>query len=81
MPENRVMAVGFVVSWEGDQSGSLHVKTWTRLCGSGTPQTEEYEHLTYLEAMEVVNVHADCNRPGWAIGDGWSHPPLFPPAA
>lgn len=77
MTEDRVMAVGFVVMLQVPEDGFLTVRCWTRLSGSMSSTTEDYTNLTYLEAMELVNVHADNNRPGWAVGDGWSQPPLM----
>lgn len=70
------MAVGFVVAMESDHANLLTVRCWTRLSGSQKALCEDYHNLTYLEAMEVVMVHADSNRPGWAVGDGWSMPPI-----
>lgn len=71
------MAVGFVLM-AGDAAGDgLSLKTWTRLQGQSGSFTDEYHSLTYLEALQVIEAHCDGNRPGWAVGDGWSQPPLF----
>lgn len=77
MLTNRVMAVGFVLMQNSPDDGYLSLKTWTRLSGQQGSFSEEYDRLTYLEALEVIVAHADTNRPGWEVGDGWSQPPLF----
>jgi hypothetical protein len=76
MAENRVMAVGVVLQEDPDAKGYYQVDTWVRLSGSLNASHETYGKLTFLEACEVLQVHVDDNRPGWAIGDGWRQPPL-----
>lgn len=76
MPSNCVMAVGFVLTAVDANPNDIHVKTWVRLSGSQGADSHEYEHLTYLEALELIVTTSDNNRVGWQIGDGWSQPPL-----
>jgi len=77
MTENRVIAVGFVVSPSEESRSALRVEFWFRMAGSGSTERTTYDPLSWAEALDVVSAELETHRPGWAVGDGWAQPPLF----
>lgn len=74
MPENRVQTAGAMIT---TANGQYHtVRVWHKLEGHGRIQETEYSELTWTEAVDVILAELHGRRPGWALGDGWSQPPL-----
>lgn len=56
--------------------GSYTVTHWVRLVGAMAASSTSYEMLSWEETVDVVAACLLNGRPGWAVGDGWSQPPL-----
>lgn len=74
MIANQVNQAGAVVSIQSDNWYT--VTMWHRLSGGGRMHETIYADLSWAEAVDVILAELHGRRPGWALGDGWSQPPL-----
>jgi hypothetical protein len=75
MNSTKVEACGATVSMM--QGGWYCVDFWTRF--EGRPRAEHvlFERMEWNEVQDTVDSMLASSRPGWAVGLGWSQPPLF----
>lgn len=71
---NEVTQCGAVVSIQTDNWYTLTM--WHRLKGGGRIHETVYSDLSWSELLDVLLAELHGRRPGWALGDGWSQPPL-----
>lgn len=74
MVQNKVTSCGAVLSVQAD--GWYAVGIWHRLEGGGRHHETHYSDLSWAEAVDTILAELHGRRPGWALGEGWSQPPL-----
>lgn len=75
----RSLAVGFSVEESIEIPGTLRVHSWLRTADRPShPITDDYDGLTYTEAVDVILALVDQGRPGWEWHPDGHQPPLWP---
>lgn len=62
--DDVVTTVGFAVTLDHDREGYFTVSSWVRLTSKGYIGTDVTSGLTFTEAVDVILVLFDANRPG-----------------
>lgn len=61
---NRIMDVGITLSCDKDHEGYYAVSSWVRTEHLGYVSTLRTDHLSWTEAVDVMLVLTDENKPG-----------------